>query len=160
MEKKWIVALLAALIVAYLGLWPFDSLDAGEIYMVETLLVSENDGEIGVYTGEFSAEGNTVNEAIKNLAERTPGQLFLRQTKRVIFCGDAEERINICAMPKELPVGVIVYRSDQEPEKLQEDYEEMERRLEAKERREDRRPILAELQNRALEKAEGESGVS
>lgn len=157
MGKKWIVGMLAALIVAYLGLWPFDSLDAGEIYMVETLLISGEDGKINVYTRDVSAEGGTVNEAIKNLAERTPGQLFLRQTKRVIFCGGAEERIDICTMPRELPIGVIIYRSNQEPEKLQEDYDEMERRLEAKERREEQLPTLAKLQNRALEKAEGES---
>lgn len=157
MGKKWIVGMLAALIVAYLGLWPFDSLDAGEIYMVETLLISGEDGKINVYTRDVSAEGGTVNEAIKNLAERTPGQLFLRQTKRIIFCGGAEERIDICTMPRELPIGVIIYRSSQEPEKLQEDYDEMERRLEAKERREEQLPTLAKLQNRALEKAEGES---
>lgn len=157
MGKKWIVGMLAALIVAYLGLWPFDSLDAGEIYMVETLLISGEDGKINVYTRDVSAEGGTVNEAIKNLAERTPGQLFLRQTKRVIFCGGAEERIDICTMPRELPIGVIIYRSNQEPEKLQEDYDEMERRLGAKERREEQLPTLAKLQNRALEKTEGES---
>lgn len=157
MGKKWIVGMLAALIVAYLGLWPFDSLDAGEIYMVETLLISGEDGKINVYTRDVSAEGGTVNEAIKNLAERTPGQLFLRQTKRVIFCGGAEERIDICTMPRELPIGVIIYRSNQEPEKLQEDYDEMERRLGAKERRKEQLPTLAKLQNRALEKAEGES---
>lgn len=159
MGKKWMTGILAALITAYLGLWPFESLDAGGIYMVETLLISESDGTIEVYTKDVSGRGETVDEAVENLTERTPGQLFLRQTKRVIFCGGAEERINIRSMPKELPIGVVIYASPEEPEKLQEDFDAMEQRLSAKEEREERMPTLAILQNRAYERAEDDPGA-
>lgn len=92
--KKWALGIFAALAVGYFGLLPFESTDAGELYVVETLLVEADENQVRLYSGDTMGSGATPAEAVQDMERKAPGQLFLRQTKRLIFCDGAEQNCN------------------------------------------------------------------
>lgn len=53
--KKWALGIFAALAVGYFGLLPFESTDAGELYVVETLLVEADENQVRLYSGDTMA---------------------------------------------------------------------------------------------------------
>jgi hypothetical protein len=147
--KKWLIAGTLVLLLGYCDLLPFQSMDAGNLLVVETLLIEENAGEVHLYAQDLEGTGQDVVTAAENMAENAPGQLFLRQTKRLIFCGDTE--LELLDLPEELPVGAIVYQDPRTAEELLAQLETLEPMLEAREKRAERVPTLAQLQNRQLE---------
>ena len=145
--KLWILAGIVALCVGYFDLLPFESIDAGELYIVETLMVEETAGEVNLYAGEAEGHGPTLKAAVANMEQFAPGQLFLRQTKRLIFCGGTEARP--MELPETLPMGAAVYQAEESAETLQ-DAENLEDILEARERQRKDMPTLADLKNDVL----------
>ena len=142
--RHWLIWLAAVLAAGFLHLWPFPSRDTGELYIVETLLVEAEASGVRLSTGEIAGAGYTVAEAVADLEEHAPGQLFLRQTCRVIFCGGAEAFCDPLSLPEDLPVGVYLYRSDDKAEDM--DTKWIGQVLAAKERREDL-TTLAKMKN-------------
>lgn len=88
-----------------------------------------------------------MTEALADMEEWAPGQVFLRQTKRIIFCGGTEARPG--ELPEDLPMGAGVYETTQSAEILLE-INDLEDILEARERRQKQMPTLADLKNSAL----------
>jgi hypothetical protein len=115
---------------------------------VETLLVEEDAGEVRLYAEDFEGSGTDAEAAAENMAENAPGQLFLRQTKRLILCGNTE--LDLLELPKELPAGAVVYADPRSAQALLEQMETLEPMLEAREKRAEQVPTLAQLQNRQL----------
>jgi hypothetical protein len=147
--KKWLIAGALVLLAGYFDLLPFKSVDAGDLLVVETLLIQEEAGEVHLYAMDLEGTGTDVYAAADDMAENAPGQLFLRQTKRLIFCGDTQP--DLLELPEELPMGAVVYQDPREAEELLKQLETLETVLEAREKRSEEVPTLARLQNRQLE---------
>lgn len=145
--KLWLLAGVVALCVGYFDLLPFESVDAGELYIVETLMVEDRAGEVSLYAGDVEGHGATMDAAVADMENYAPGRLFLRQTKRLIFCGGSE--VMPMELPETLPMGAAVYGAEESAETLL-DAKELEDILEARERRFGNMPTLADLKNDAL----------
>lgn len=154
--KKWIICGIMALLLGYGDVLPFEKVDAGQLCVVETLLVEQDDEGVILYSTVSQGCGKTIEEAARNMEEATPGRLFLRQVKRVIQCGGG--RIDLLKMPEEIPTGAIIYVYPREAETLLENIEVIEQRLEAKEQRERNLPTLGNYQNWML-KEDGYEGT-
>ena len=145
--KKWIIAL------AGLGiLWaihPFRGIDAGSLCVVETLLIESEQGEVSVASGELTGTGDTVQAALDDMAEHTPGTLFLRQVRRVILCGGEKGTNVLMELPDEIPLGALIYTSDESAESLRQQ-DTLDQVLEAREQRNHTMPNFAEVQNHSL----------
>lgn len=146
--KKWIIAAAAA---GVLFLQPFDPADAGQLYVVETLALERRGGEIIVAAEALSGQGDSVDAALRDMEERTPGLLFLRQVKRIILCGDTGAEA-LGRLPEGIPMGATVYTSQGSAENVAQQ-ETLQEILEARELREQNLPRLAEILNRQLEQA-------
>lgn len=145
--KLWLLAGIIALCVGYFDLLPFESADAGELYIVETLMVEDRGGEVRLYAGEAEGRGATMEAAVADMENYAPGRLFLRQTKRLIFCGGSE--VMPMELPDTLPMGAAVYGAEESAKTLL-DSEDLEDVLEARERRRADMPTLADLKNDTL----------
>lgn len=146
--KKWLLCLAVVLAVGAMDLWPFPQQDAGELYLVETLFIETDGAAVRLRSGELEAQGTTLEDALAAMEDRAPGQLFLRQARRVVFCGGAEEVCDPMELPEELPMGACVYRCRGTAERV--DQETLNKVLEAWERRHEDAPTLADLKNSAL----------
>ncbi len=143
--KKWLLCLAAVAAVGALDLWPFPQQDAGELYLVETLLVEADGRQVTLRSGELSGSGGTSAEALEEMEQRAPGQLFLRQTRRIIFCNGAERFCDPMELPEPLPMGACVYCCPEAAKDLEE--KKLNQVLEARERRNERTPTLAQMKN-------------
>lgn len=148
--RKWIIAGIAALVVGYGGLLPFEQMDAGELVVVETLFVESEDGNVTLTAAGNRGTGQDMETAKQALEVNTPGQLFLRQAKRIVFCGGAEDRIQMQDLPEEVPVGVVVYYSNLPAEYLSRQTDRLEAVLDAREKRQEELTKLADLENARL----------
>ncbi len=147
--KKWIVAL-AGLGVLW-SLHPFHGVDAGSLCVVETLLIEAEAGQVQVAAGELTGTGATVSEALENMADNTPGTLFLRQVRRIVLCGEQNGPRRAMELPDEIPLGAILYTSRESADVLREQ-ETLEQVLEAREQRDHTLPNLAFVKNQWLER--------
>lgn len=157
--KRWIIGALAALAVGSLGWLPFPCTDAGELYLVETLLLEADSGGVTLYAGELSGWGENLDGALLDLERRAPGQLFLRQTQRLIFCGGAAAELDPLLLPEDLPAGAAVYGTDTPAPELTGDPKKLDAVLEAQERRKPDTPTLAQMKNSALARERFRLGV-
>ena len=147
--KKWIGA---AVVLALLwSIRPFTPVDAGELFTVETLLIERSDGSITVAAGEQSGTGETVEAALEQMAEDAPGILFLRQVRRVVFCGTGWDAEIESQLPEELPMGALLYTSPCSAEMLVQ-WDDLDQVMAAREQRGERGRNLAEMKNRSLTK--------
>lgn len=147
--KKWIIAL-AGLALLW-AVHPFRGVDAGSLCVVETLLIEPQGNRVRVAAGELNGTGGTVSEALENMAENTPGTLFLRQVRRIILCGGENAGGQVMELPDEIPLGTIIYTSPENSEELQA-RENLDQVLEAREQRDRSMPNLASVKNRWLER--------
>lgn len=147
--NKWILGAAAAVAVSWCGWLPFEAVDAGELYVVENLLVEADGQQVTLHTEDVSGSGKDLEEAFLAMQANAPGQLFLRQTRRLIFCGGGEYYINMYDLPHELPVGMAVYQTEQTAEELLEE-KKLGEILEAREHREKEYPTLAKVKNGLL----------
>lgn len=157
--KRWLLGGIAALTVGYLGWLPFPCTDAGELYVVETLLLEQEGRDTVLCTGELTGRGTSVSDALADLERQAPGQLFLRQVQRLIFCGGAETGLDPLLLPEDLPMGAAVYCTRTPAEELAQEIDHWNQVLEAQERREAPTPTMAELQNSALARERLELGT-
>ena len=155
--KKWMLAAAVILVLGYGDLLPFENMDAGQMCIAETLLVESRRGEIVLYAENLRGSGADCVRAAEDMAQNAPGRLFLRQVKRIIFCGDARNQVDILELPAEVPLGAAVYVSDRSPQELLEDMESLEKRLETREQTEKKFITLANVQNGALKEAADEN---
>ncbi len=146
--KKWIVAL-AALGILW-AIHPFQGIDAGSLCVVETLLVEPKQGGIYVASGALNGTGATVSEALQDMAEHTPGTLFLRQVRRIILCDDEAGIQPLMGLPEEIPMGALIYTSGETATSLQAQ-DTLDQVLEAREQRNRTMPSLAMVKNHWLE---------
>lgn len=145
--KKWIGA---AVVLALLwSIRPFRPVDAGELFTVETLLIQRSGGDITVTAGEQTGTGETIEAALEQMAEDAPGILFLRQVRRVIFCGAEWDIKTVAELPEELPMGALLYTSPCSAEKLAQ-WENLDQVMAAREQHGERGRNLAEMKNRCL----------
>lgn len=139
------------LIFVYSDLGPFESMDAGELCVVETLFVEKRGTQIHLLSEETEGVGETVAEAVDNMEENAPGRLFLRQVQRVVFCKGAEESVDVLELPGEIPLGAGVYQSESRAEDLMKDLDGLESRLKVMEQQKNKVPTLAHLKNMQLQ---------
>ena len=154
--KKWIMVL--AGLAALWAVHPFQGVDAGSLCVVETLLIEPKQGQVQVAAGTLEGIGETAPEALENMAENTPGTLFLRQVRRIILCGEQNGVRRVMELPEEIPLGAIVYISAKTAAELQ-SQEELERVLEAREQRDRSMPTLASIKNQWLNRQKTEEAV-
>lgn len=145
--KKWIIALVGLGILW--AIHPFRGIDAGSLCVVETLLIESEQGEVSVASGKLTGSGGTVQAALENMAEHTPGTLFLRQVRRVILCGGKYDTNVLMELPDEIPLGAMIYTSDESAESLRQQ-DTLDQVLEAREQRNHTMPNLAEVRNHRL----------
>lgn len=155
--KKWLIGAAVLAVLSYCHLMPFESMDAGELCVVETLLVGREDGRIAVFAEDIHGEGMDIQTAIANMEKQAPGQLFLRQTKRIIFCQGTEDVINALDLPDEIPYGAAIYYCEGSPDGLLENLDRLEARLKVKEQDEKVETTVAVLKNTARREAECEN---
>lgn len=145
--KKWYLAAAGLLLAgAAVCFRPFSPADPGTLCVAQTLIVETEGDQVTVWGADLEARGKTAREAAEVMAQKAPGTLFLRQVKRIIFCGGAENVL----LPREIPMGAVLYRSGEPGAVLREDLEALEAVLEARERRERSLPTLAQMENSAL----------
>lgn len=144
--KKWIVA--AGILLAW-ALRPFGAVDAGSLYVVDTLALEMRDGRIMATDGTEDGSGATVKEALADMAEQTPGTLFLRQTRRIILCGGNTELAVIETLPEEIPMGTFLYQTEGPIEGIKEDAE-LNEVLAAREAEGRTVPNLAQIRNQMI----------
>lgn len=146
--KKW--CFLFALVLILLCFPPFDGSDAGRLWVVETLIVEETSDGVAVYAKDLTAKGRTLHEALETMKEYVPGELFLRQIKRLIFCGD----MALMKLPEDIPLGAAVYVYQGSGDALWTQLKDMEPVLDAREKANPDSPRLAELMDRNLRQEE------
>lgn len=89
---KWILSLLAIVVLAILGWLPFQGTDVATLEPAETLYVYINKEEVFVETdGSWFGEGETVEEAVADLKAAAPGQVFLQTVDFLLLQEGAEE---------------------------------------------------------------------
>ena len=147
--RKWGIALAILLGAELWNLWPFEMRDAGELTVVETVAVEVKRGELWLSADGYTGHGRTAEQAVEKLQASVPGQLFLRQVRRVIFCHGAEELWSSRNLPEQLPVGANVYGWPGTRETLG-DLSLLNKVLAARERRTPQLTNLAQLQNGEL----------
>ncbi len=153
--KKWLLAGCAALVLLYGDLMPFEGVDAGELCVVETLIVSAEGGNIALWSRDAEGTGEDFTKALELMEETAPGKLFLKQIKRVVFCQGAEEQVDVPELPREIPLGAAVYCSAHPPKKLLEDLDGLEKTMEVRENTGAEIPTLARVKNQGLREQEG-----
>lgn len=149
--KKWMLAAAVMLIFVYSDLAPFESMDAGELCVVETLFVEKRGTRIRLLSEETEGVGETIAEAVEHMKENAAGRLFLRQVQRVVFCNGAEEFVDMLELPWEIPLGAGVYQSESSAEDLMKDLNGLEGRLKVMEQQKNKVPTLAQLKNMQLQ---------
>lgn len=151
--KKWCFGLLLALIL--LQFPPFDSSDVGTLWVVETLIVEETPDGVSVFANDLTAQGRTLHEAMEQMKEYVPGELFLRQIKRLIFCGD----MLLMRLPEDIPLGASVYQYRGSGNTLWQQLDTVEAVLDAREKANPQSPRLAELMDKHILQEDAVPGI-
>lgn len=88
---RWILSLLAILLVAGLGWLPFQRTDVATLEPAEALYVYINKETVCIETdGGWFGKGKTVDEAVADLKESSPGQVFLQTVDYLLLQTDGE----------------------------------------------------------------------
>jgi len=149
--KKLILAAAAALLFAYGDVAPFEPVDAGEMCIVETLFVEKSGNQIRLVAKDAEGAGETIADAVSDMKQEAPGRLFLRQVKRVVFCGSETENVDFLSMPSDIPIGAAVYATRDRADDLLEGLETLEKKLDVREKEKRTVATLAQIMNRQLE---------
>jgi hypothetical protein len=92
---KWILGFLAVLLICALGWLPFRGTDIATLEPAEVLYVSTKDGYVYIeIDGGWFGEGETVADAVLNLKETTPGQVFLQTVDFLLITQDDTQMIS------------------------------------------------------------------
>lgn len=154
--KYWILAAVGTILLIYGDIGPFEPVDAGEMCIVETLFVEKTGNQIRLVAEEAEGTGSTMAEAVSDMEDEAPGKLFLRQVKRVVFCGNGAESLDFLSMPEDIPVGAAVYATKDKADDLLEGIDTLEKKLDVREKEKSSVATLAQIMNRQLEMRNGE----
>ena len=89
---KWSIFLLAILLITALGWLPFRGTDVATLEPAEALYVYYNKEKVCIETdGGWLGKGNTVDEAVADLKESSPGQVFLQTVDYLLLQMGSEE---------------------------------------------------------------------
>ncbi len=102
--KKWLIMVLALLIFAVL---PTSGTELGELHPVSLLMIQTQGKQIQLYTDTLDqGNGETLDAALKNLKDTTPGHLFLDTVEYLILT--EQTRYLIPQLKQLLRPGVVV----------------------------------------------------
>jgi hypothetical protein len=89
---KWMICLLAVLLVAVMGWLPFEGTDVATLEPAETLYVYIDKEEVCVETdGGWFGKGKSVDAAVADLKESAPGQVFLQTVDYLLLKTGSEK---------------------------------------------------------------------
>ncbi len=112
---KWILSLLAILLVTALGWLPFEGTDVATLEPAEALYVSLEGEQILVETdGGWFGKGETVEEAVADLKESAPGQVFLQTVDYLLLQTESEALLP--TLYAHLRSGCSVCRVEEKPD--------------------------------------------
>lgn len=102
--KKWLIMVLVLLIFAVL---PTSGTELGELHPVSLLMIQTQGKQIQLYTDTLDrGNGETLDAALKNLEDTTPGHLFLDTVEYLILT--EQTRYLIPQLKQLLRPGVVV----------------------------------------------------
>lgn len=110
---KWIASLIAILLVAVLGWLPFQGTDVATLEPAEALYVSLEEQVLVETDGGWFGRGETVEQAIADLKESAPGQVFLQTVDYLLLQEGSEEVLP--ALYSHLRSGCSVCRIEEKP---------------------------------------------
>ncbi len=112
---RWILGFLAVLLVTALGWLPFQGTDVATLEPAETLYASLEGEQIRIETdGGWFGKGKTVEEAVTDLKESAPGQVFLQTVDYLLLQTESEELLP--AFYSHLRSGCSVCRVEEKPD--------------------------------------------
>jgi hypothetical protein len=111
---KWITSLLAILLVAVLDWLPFQGTDVATLEPAEALYVSLEEQVLVETDGGWFGRGETVEQAIADLKESSPGQVFLQTVDYLLLQEGSEEVLP--ALYSHLRSGCSVCRIEEKPD--------------------------------------------
>lgn len=111
---KWIASLIAILLVAVLDWLPFQGTDVATLEPAEALYVSLEEQVLVETDGGWFGRGETVEQAIADLKESAPGQVFLQTVDYLLLQEGSEEVLP--ALYAHLRSGCSVCRIEEKPD--------------------------------------------
>lgn len=111
---KWIASLIAILLVAVLDWLPFQGTDVATLEPAEALYVSLEEQVLVETDGGWFGRGETVEQAIADLKESAPGQVFLQTVDYLLLQEGSEEVLP--ALYSHLRSGCSVCRIEEKPD--------------------------------------------
>lgn len=111
---KWIASLIAILLVAVLDWLPFQGTDVATLEPAEALYVSLEEQVLVETDGGWFGRGETVEQAIADLKESSPGQVFLQTVDYLLLQEGSEEVLP--ALYSHLRSGCSVCRIEEKPD--------------------------------------------
>lgn len=111
---KWIESLIAILLVAVLDWLPFQGTDVATLEPAEALYVSLEEQVLVETDGGWFGRGETVEQAIADLKESAPGQVFLQTVDYLLLQEGSEEVLP--ALYSHLRSGCSVCRIEEKPD--------------------------------------------
>ena len=111
---KWIASLIAILLVAVLDWLPFQGTDVATLEPAEALYVSLEEQVLVETDGGWFGGGETVEQAIADLKESAPGQVFLQTVDYLLLQEGSEEVLP--ALYAHLRSGCSVCRIEEKPD--------------------------------------------
>lgn len=111
---KWIISLIAILLITALGWLPFQGTDVATLEPAEALYVSLEEQVLVETDGGWFGRGETVEQAIADLKESAPGQVFLQTVDYLLLQEGSEEVLP--ALYSHLRSGCSVCRIEEKPD--------------------------------------------
>ena len=111
---KWIASLIAILLVAVLDWLPFQGTDVATLEPAEALYVSLEEQVLVETDGGWFGRGETVEQAIADLKESAPGQVFLQTVDYLLLQEGSEEVLP--SLYAHLRSGCSVCRIEEKPD--------------------------------------------
>lgn len=110
--KKLGIFLLAAALLAAMGMLPFRAVDAAKLLPVKTVIVTKTGDEYVVDIGAgVRAVGRTLREALDRMREEVTGEVFLPTAEQVIITEPADGAVEAVAEETEFRPAAGVYRT-------------------------------------------------
>lgn len=134
--KRVLLLLVCSAIISLSGLLPWQRHDAAQLLPVETLLVDYDRRQVNLYAAQgLTGSGASLAEAMDDMADRAPGELFYGQVARVITSPGASALMLQAGIQSRLRLNTAVYLLDGDIAAAAEQVEAMEPRWRAQERR-------------------------
>ncbi len=115
--KRLILCALAVIAAGLLGWLPATQKDVGDLLAIQTLVVSQKDGELLLDGGDkLRGRGAGWAAAMENLRQTAPGEAFFGTTGQLVLVGEAQTALADLLNDPELRPAARVYAGDGEIE--------------------------------------------